>query len=275
MNRLSLYTVTITHSIPAVNEYSHKSITTSATIVGGLALVMLIVFLGFLSAYFQKKTALLGTPDNIRDSFTVNGHGEAIGIPDIALLSAGLETTGKDIALAQKENTEKMNGFIEKTKAFGIADKDVKTTNYSVNPRYEWRNNGQQMIGYTVSNTVELKVRDTKKTSDVIGLIGQFGLNQVGGFSFTVDNPSELKSAALDKALADAREKAERVAKSGGTRLGRLISFWENTGSVPPGPIPYGMGGDVRMLEAAKAPVIASGSNTVTVDINATYEILP
>lgn len=247
-------------------------------ILFGLVLIALVIFLGFLSAYFQKKTTLLGKPDNIRDSFTVNGHGEAIGIPDIAVVNAGLETTNKDVAVAQKENTEKMNGFLEKVRSLGVSEKDVKTIAYSVSPRYEWRKEGQQMLGYTVSNTLELKVRDTKKISDVIGLIGQFGLNQVGGFSFNIDNPSELKSAALDAALASAREKAERVARSGGIRLGRLISFWESgVGPVPPGPIPYEAAGGAPMMDAAKsyAPAIASGSNTVTVDINATYEILP
>ena len=260
-----------------MHEMCEKFCTGPAKVIGALALVTLILFLGTLSFYFSKKTSLLGRADTIRDTFSVSGHGEVTAVPDIALITAGLETTGRDIAALQKENTEKMNGFLAKVATLGVDEKDKKTTSYSIRPDYEYEKTGtQKLVGYTVFNQVQLKVRDTEKISTILGLLGQYGLNQVGSFSFDIDDKSILKSEALDKALKDARDKAERVAQSANIHLGKLVSFWENGAGYTPGPIPYGVGGDSALpMYAAKAPSVEQGSRDVTVDINATYEILP
>lgn len=259
-----------------MEESCRKHLAVPEKLFAIIILTSLVIFLGVLSFYFAKKTALLGKPDNIRDSFSVSGHGEITATPDIALVNAGLETTNQDIAVGQKENTTKMNGFLDAVRKLGIAEKDRKTTNYSISPKYEYLRDGtSHLIGYTISNSVQLKVRDLSKISEVLGTLGQFGLNQVGSFSFDIDNQTDLKSQALDAALVNARTKAERVAQSGNIHLGRLISFSEN-GSGPT-PMPYAMdsmAGGGR-FEAAKAPTVEHGSQNVLVDINATYEILP
>lgn len=260
-----------------MNESCEKHCLLPVKITAILTLVALIVFLGFLSFYFAKKTALLGKPDNIRDSFTVAGHGEITAVPDIAIVNAGLETTHKDIAAGQKENTDTMNGFLSAVSKLGVAEKDRKTTNYSITPKYEYLRDGKQnLLGYTISNQAQLKIRDLSKISDVLALLGKFNLNQVGSFSFNIDNQTDLKSKALDSALTNAKTKADRIAKSGNIHLGRLISFSEN-GSYP-APMPYAtmdsIGGGA-MFNAAKAPTVEHGSQDVVVDVNATYEILP
>lgn len=248
-----------------------------------LALLALVLFLGSLTYYFAQKTALLGKPDNVRDTFTMSGHGEVSAIPDIALVQAGLETTSKGVDQAQKENTEKMNAFLKKVGELGVAEKDRKTLQYSIYPKYDYQRGpiepyiGKQvLVGYTVTNTVELKVRNLERLSDVLGALGEFGLNQVGGFSFNVDDDKELKNQAMDIAILNARVKADRLAKTAGVKLGRMVSFSENPQPFY-GPYPA----NARMMEqkaadsAYSAPTIEKGNQTISVDIQATYELLP
>lgn len=247
-----------------------------------LTLLTLIIFLGSLTYYFIQKTSLLNKPTNVRDTFNMGGHGELSAIPDIALVNAGLETTLKNVGDAQRENTEKMNAFLKKVGSIGIKDTDRKTTSYSIYPKYDYLkdengNFGKQIIsGYTVNNQVQLKVRDLSRVSDVLNTLGEFGLNQVGGFSFSIDDDKELKQQALELAIKNARAKAERLAKTAGIRLGRMVSFSESSPSYPPAPYRMYEKAGVAMDSAAPmAPTVEKGSQMVEVDIQATYELLP
>ncbi len=247
-----------------------------------LGVVSLSAFLLSATSYLSQKSTYVGKPGGIRDTFTVNGHGEMTAIPDLAILNAGLETTAKTPSEAQKENTEKMNNFLAKVKTLGIEEKDRKTIEYSIYPKYEYIRelNGadkQQITGYTVRNQVELKIRKLDSLSNVFALFGEHGLNQVGSLTFTIDDDKALKQQALEKALDEAKIKAQSIARTAGFRLGTIVSFSEQ-GAYPPMPYAaYGMGGEAAydMKSVQIAPTTERGSTMINSDVMVTYQILP
>jgi hypothetical protein len=128
------------------------------------------------------------------------------------------------------------------------------------------------LSGYTISQSVTVKIRDLTKISDVLAKAGESGANQVGGLNFTFDDPENLKVQARDKAIVNAKSKAETLANSLGIKLGRIVGFIE--GGSAPYPITmyksaeaYGMGG------GGAAPQVEAGSQDITSNVSITYEI--
>jgi len=185
-----------------------------------------------------------------------------------------LQTEDKSVAKAQKDNTDKMNTVIEKLKKdFNIDGKDIQTANYNIYPQYDWTNNRQILRAYQVSQSVNVKIRDLTKISDILNVVGQAGLNEVSGLTFDVDEPENLKQQARELAIKNAQEKAESLAKIAGVKLGKVISFSEYADNS--GPIPYesyalkgmGVGG------GGAAPMVETGSTEITITANVEYEI--
>ncbi len=148
------------------------------TSLGIIALAAVLIF----AFYFVTKS------DN-EERFSVSGSATVYAKADIANLTVGLKTeTKKTAAEATTENTKKMNDIISAVKDLGVDEKDIKTTNYRLNPVYNWtENRGQELIGYEVSQDVTLKVRDLESISAIIAETTKVGANQVGNISFTID----------------------------------------------------------------------------------------
>lgn len=239
------------------------------------ALVMLVgaVYLGLLARNAAKQYAYIGRPEAARDTIAIAAEGKVTAKSDIASISVGVMTEKKTVAEAQKENTAKMNAIIAKLKEFGISADDIKTTNYSIYPQYDWIDNRQVERGFQVSQNVDVKVRDLARIGDVLAAVGELGANQVGGVTFTIDDPEELRQQARLKGLEAAKAKAQALADAAGVKLGKVVGFSESEGSTP-GPILYaremGLGGG-----SGAAPSIESGSQDVIVNVSVIYEILP
>src|SRR3989338_678235 len=196
-----------------------------------------------------KEHRYIGKPTDIRDTITITGEGKITAIPDIATVEVGVITDKSDVVAAQKENTEKVNTLIKKVKDIGVEDKDIQTTNYQIYPQYDYTSGRQTLRGYQVSQSVRIKIRDLGKIGTMLSSVGASGANQVSGVSFTIDEPEALRQQAREKALDNAREKAEALAKRAGVKLGKIVSFSESGGGAPP--VPYygraealGLGGD-------------------------------
>ena len=238
-----------------------------------IALAVFIVFLGLqlLVGFSTIKNNQVGQQRLI----TVDATGESNVRPNIAQVSMGLSTNAKTVSDAQQKNTESMNGFIKRLDSIGILEKDRKTANYSVQPHYDYNDTTKKsdITGYDVSNTVVVNVRDLTKIPQVIGLASDFGLNQVGGLSFTFDNPDMGKDQARKIAFQKARSKAQAMANAAGIRLGRVVGLSESGGMIPPMPMMY----DSVMMKGvggAQRPDIESGSQNVSVSVSMTFEIL-
>ncbi len=251
--------------------------------MAAFALTMLAVFLVCASIAELKGLRYIGSGINPTNTITVTGDGEMFAVPDIAEFSVTVQETAKDVKTAQTAATAKGNAIIDYLKGAGVEKKDIQTTDYSVAPQYEWSQTAcpagsycpggkQILIGYEVSQTVSVKVRDTAKAGDILAGVGSKGASNVSGLNFTVDDQKLVEAQARDKAIADAKAKAAVLAKSLGVSLTRIVMFNENSG----GPIYYakGMGGVAAMDSvAAPAPQIEVGQNKVTSSVTITYEI--
>ncbi len=224
-------------------------------------------------------------PGNYR-TFSVTGDGKTVAIPDIATFTFSVVTEGgKDLGQLQTQNTNFANSAIEYLNGQGVEAKDIKTQGYDVSPRYQYSNCGPTpyggsstcpppaIVGYTVTQTVQVKVRDLAKAGTIIGGVVNSGANSVSQLQFTLDNPDAAKASARSEALAKARAKAREIANEGSFGLGKLISVQINDGTQ--GPIYYGMGAGVSASKAdyAPAPVVQAGSQDVNVTVSLTYEI--
>ena len=211
-----------------------------------------------------------------QNNFTVSAQGKVFAKPDIANLTAGVNTEPqKTVSQATKMNTEKMNAVIKAAKGAGVDDKDIQTSNYNISPQYNWDNGQQTLIGYGVNNQVTIKIRDLEKVDDVIQAVTEAGANTVGGVNFTIDDQEKLKAEARKQAIDLAKVKAKEIAKEAGMKIGEIINVSETANVPTPYPMAYGRGGaDVMMAkEVALAPTIEAGQQEVTVDVTLTYRV--
>lgn len=242
-------------------------------LMGVIAVVAfaLVVFLGIESRKAWQEYYYIGKTG--RDTITIEGQGKVAAKPDIAQVGLGVVTDAKTVKEAQSQNTDKMNKVIEAVKAMGVEDKDLQTQNYNLNPRYEWTNDRQNLIGYTVSQNVTIKVRNMDKTGDIIAKAGELGANQVGGMQFVIDDPSALQAQAREKAIEDARQKARVLGEKLGLNVVRVVSFSEYSGGMPT-PMPYlAMAKDAMNSQEMAAPSIEVGSQDVITNVSVTFEV--
>ncbi|MFA5128771.1 MAG: SIMPL domain-containing protein [Patescibacteria group bacterium] len=238
-----------------------------------LVILGFLVFLGTLVANNLKSYQYIGKPTAERDTIAISGEGKVTGIPDIATISVGLQTEKPDVKSAQKENTDKMNRLITNLKNLGVESKDIQTSYYNIYPQYDWPNGKQILRGYQVSQGVTVKIRNLTKIGDILAAAGENGANQVSGLSFNIDDPEALRQEARVKALENAKEKADALARVAGVDLGKIVSFSEYT-STPYSAyksfdaLGYGGGG-----EEAVAPTVESGSMDIVVNVTVSYEI--
>jgi hypothetical protein len=187
-------------------------------------------------------------------------------------ISFGVTVVEDSVTEAVAVAAESADAVIETLVAAGIADDDIQTANYSIFPRYDYRNDTETLVGYQVNNTVTAKVRDLDAAGSIIDDVAAAGGNTVtvSGVSFSIEDNEELVEAARTAAWEDAEAKAQQLADLAGVTLGSPTSIVE-TFSSPPVPIAF----DERMvtLAADTATPIAPGTQQVGVTISVEYSI--
>lgn len=239
--------------------------------VGSVVALFLIAFLAALTRNAWREHTFIGRTSETPHTITISGDGKVTATPDIAVVMLGTQTEKRSVSDAQRENTRIMNAFHERLNTLGLPKDDIATSQYAVYPQYDWADGRQTLRSYQVSQQVTVKIRDFEKISPVLALIGELGLNQVGGLDFSIDDPERFRQEARIKALVQAKAKAEVLAAAAGVRLGRIVTFSESGAGMPP---PYPMyalkeagGGD------AAAPEVAPGSQEIAVTVTVSYEI--
>src|SRR3989344_2307648 len=175
--------------------------------------------------------------------FYVSAEGKAVVSPDIANLSFSVVSEGKDPAVLQEDNNTKMRVALDHVKAQGVDEKDIKTAQYDLQPRYEYDEKTRRSFisGYVLTQTVFVKVRQIEKAAPILGGLPERGINQIGRVSFDTDDPDKYLSAARNEAFGKARAKAEEMARAKGLKLGRVVNISES-GGPRPYPVVYGGG---------------------------------
>jgi len=223
--------------------------------------------------------------NNFPVSITVDGKGEIFAKPDIATFSFSVIAKEGDAETAQSSAARTMDAIVAYLKEKGVDEKDIKTTGYYLNPRYEYPQirctewscppQGEPtLIGYEVNQSIDVKVRKTEDAGMLIAGVGEQGATNVGGLNFTLDDEESLKAEARKAAIDDARAQAEELTKKLGVRIVRMSGYWEDQGMMP-----YygGMGGgvamDMAMTKEAAPAVLPEGENTITSVVHITYEV--
>lgn len=169
-------------------------------------------------------------------SITVVGTGKASGAPDVAHISVGVDTDSDSVQNAVEASKDKMTALLDALKAAGVADKDIRTTNYSVYTQQQPSPDGRTIlsVSYRVSNQVEVTVRDVSQLGDILDKAVAAGANNIYGVSFSVEDTSKLEADARAKAIEDAKARAASLAQLAGVEVGDVQSISEVIGSVQP-----------------------------------------
>jgi hypothetical protein len=203
---------------------------------------------------------------------SVSAEGRVESAPDMATISLGVVTEGRTAAEAMAENSRRMTGLTQALRRAGVAERDIQTSNVSVNPVYVYaENQSPRITGYQANNTVSARVRNLDNTGRVIDAAVSAGGNTVNGISFSHADPDAQLNAARRDAAREARERADLYAQAFGLRVHRVISINEGGGYSPPMPMPYMA---ARMADqAAPPPPVAPGEISTSLTVNVVYEL--
>lgn len=260
-----------------------------------LAITML-VFSGslYLAGQFVnglKEYSFVGMTPSSPATIQVSGEGEVFAKPDIAEFSFWVTKEAKTVTEAQKMSAGKINEIMAFLKESGIEEKDIKTENYSLNPKYEWQagesrlciqmigaycppSEGKQiLVGYEANQTLSVKIRKIDDSGKILVGVGDKGATNISGVRFTIDKKDAIEADARDKAIRDAQGKAKVLADSLGVKVARVVSFSES-GSIPMySRFNVGMAEDMILKTADVAPSIPVGENKFVSNVNIVYEV--
>lgn len=225
------------------------------------------------TACTNETRVTLATPE--QTGIAVSGTGRVTVVPDIGVLNLGVQVTRPTVAAARDAAAKAMEAVRASLKQNGVDDRDIATQGFSIQPQYDFRptSGAPRITGYLVSNQVTVKVRAMDALSRVLdGAVAAGGDDvRVNGVAFSVDKPEQYRDKAREQAVADARARAETLAKAAGVKLGKARSVSEGGG--PEGiPVPVraaasGVGG-----VAVDTPV-SPGQTDITLTVNVVFDI--
>ncbi|MEO4000397.1 SIMPL domain-containing protein [Mesorhizobium sp. CAU 1732] len=205
----------------------------------------------------------------------VVGEGETAIAPDMAIVTLAVMRDAETARAALDQANEAMTAVIAAMKEAGIEARDLQTAGLQINPRYVYPQNGEgeqkpRIVGYEVSNTLTIRVRDISKVGEVIDESVTLGVNQGGSISFVNDDPSAAMTEARKRAVQDATSRARTLAEAAGVELGSIIELSEQAMTPPPMPMATKA---FRMEAQADAVPVEAGENTYRVQVNVTFEL--
>lgn len=237
--------------------------------------VMLSLFILALVVSEVKEWRYIGKDVALQNTVTVSGEGEAFAVPDVATFSFSVIEEAQTASEAQNVAADKIQVVLDRVETFGIDEKDIKTTSYNLQPRYEYIRSAsgprkQVFVGFEVNQTVRVKVREVEKAGDIVGAVGQLEVSNISGLNFEVDDADAIVREARKEAIEKAQEKADQLEKDLGVSLGRIVQFNEFGGGSP---VPYmerSFADDGAQSASVELP---RGENRVTTTVSITYEI--
>lgn len=203
----------------------------------------------------------------------VSATGEVTRVPDLAIISAGVQTLQPTATGAIEENASRMERVRAALKRAGIADKDIQTSSINLNPEYVYENNRPpRLTGYRATNTVNVKFRDLKRTGTILDALVAEGSNQINGPNLTIDKPDEAYDEARTKAIAAGQRRAELYARALGKRVVRILSVSESGAYVPP-PMPYAADAVMVTGQRVAKTEIDPGTQQLQVNVSMSFEL--
>jgi uncharacterized protein len=240
-------------------------------IVTGLVLLTLMVGAVGCDMYSSSSAAI---PQSIQSNqsigITVTGTGEKSVVPDIAVVNLGVQVQKLTLAEAQQQAADSMAAVMDALTGYSIADKDIQTINYNIQPVRTWKDSEYILVGYNVTNTVQVKIRNTDDTGSIIDAVVSAGGEYViiNSISFTIDEPETYYEEVRTAAMADAKAKATQLAKLGGVKLGLPMSISESTSDISRTSVPVYL-----EIDGKSSTSISSGELKITITVQVVYSI--
>lgn len=207
-----------------------------------------------------------------RRTVAVEGEAEIYLAPDRASVSIGVETDGKDVIVIKKDNDRRVRGIFDALKKIGIEQKDIMTSDLSIQPQYNWKNDGRrELVKYQMRNVITITVRNLSNLENVINASVSEGSNVLDNVSFSVSDSKSIRDTLRVNAARSAKAKAEALAGAVGARVGKVLNISEHGGYQPPTPMYKGM--RAMAAEADMGTPVSAGQLTMRITINATFEI--
>jgi uncharacterized protein len=204
-------------------------------------------------------------------TIVLNGKGSVDRAPDIAMITVGVSVEAETASTAMSQQTAKMNGVFNAVKAAGIADRDMQTSNLSLNPVYDYPNNQRpRLTGYNASNQITIRVRDLKNLGKTLDAVVKGGGNTINGVSFSIDKPESYQNEARVAAIKDAVAKAELYASAVGYKVKRIVTVSEI--DYMPRPVPMMARMQVNQ-DAAESTPVAAGEVSLEQQVSVTFEL--
>ena len=202
-------------------------------------------------------------------TLTVTGMATVETAPDLATLSLGVTTSGATAAAAMSANSDAVASVIARLKSAGVADRDIQTSNLSLNPNWVTNATGtaSEIQGYVATNLLTIRIRALATTGAVLDAAISDGANSLNGLVFGLQNPRPAEDEARRQAVADALARATLLAGAAGTKLGPILSITDG-GAAPPVPGPM-----YRMAEDTAAVPVEAGSLGITASVTLVFQI--
>jgi uncharacterized protein YggE len=223
-----------------------------------------------LSSLLVPLVTTLATAAEPQRTLSVVGQGSATAPPDMATFETAVVTQAATAAEALAANNEASRAVLEILKQAQIADKDVQTSRFDISPVYRTNREGQdpKISGYQVTNQVTVVVRSLASLGQVLDAVVKSGSNQVQGIRFDIDNKTGVLNQARNRAVQDARARADLLAQAAGVHVGKVLTIQE-TGAAGPPPMPM-----MRMAMAESAVPVATGEQELSASVSIMYELV-
>ena len=247
-----------------------------------------------------ENTSDSGVPYDGPSGIWVTGNGKVSGAPDIAVVSMGVESVEETAAAARANAARAMQSVMNALTRAGIADADIQTRHFNINPRYQSveiercddngeRSEGEQagttektcytiwesrLTGYSVSNQATVKIRNLDDVGTIIDQVTEAAGNlvRINGISFNIEDPQPLRDEARGDAVADMKRKAEMLAELSGVKLGRLVYLSEGAAYSPPQPL-YGRAEAAFAMADSYETSISPGELDISVTVQGVFLI--
>lgn len=225
------------------------------------------------ATFAATAPAMAAEAGQTAQTLSLTGEGTASAAPDQATVTSGVTSEGKTAREAVDANSKAMAALLDAFKKAGIQASDLQTSGFSVQPRYaqpkEGSSEAPHIDGYEVRNQVTARIRDLTKLGAVLDTAVSTGSNQIDGISFGVTDEAPVLDKAREAAVADAKRKAELIAKAAGVKLGRILAIAEPGTDTGPRPMMAAYAMDKR-----SAVPVEAGESEYTARVSVTWEIV-
>ncbi len=231
--------------------------------------LVIFIFL-FLIKVFDISYPLTIVNTTRTSELSVIGEGKVEATPDMAHVEAGITINNAGtVDEAQKTINKVNNEIIKSMKSLGINKEDIKTSNYSIYPNYEYDGRANKIVGYNGNVTTTIKTKKLTLVSKIIEEATKAGANQIQGVKFTIDKPENYREKAREEAIKNAKEQAQKLANKLGIKLGKVVNIVEST---PDTVKPLYRSAAVGLGGAGESAAIEPGSQTITSTVTLYFE---